>query len=447
MTNHPFDELSEQVGDKGASVPIATKNGTLPSAVAHAVDNAFNRRIQLRRFIKFLTSGSRGWGDYYADQGDVFIRIGNLPRESLQLGGEVQRVDLPSHVREGQRTRLCEKDLLFSITAYIGSVAVVESGWIDAYVSQHVALCRLDLAQMDPRFVGYFMLGTEGQDQLLQGAVGGTKVQLALDDIRGLRIPVPPLVEQQRVAAYLDRELAKIDTLIAAQERFVGFLDERRDAVIRDAVPVPGQSKWKADKLGRRSIISNGATPRREEEKYWRNGDFPWLNSSVVNLRAVISTDQFVTREAMLECHLPIAEPDDILVALTGQGKTRGMATILKIKATINQHLACIHVDRTRWDPEYLLWSMKSVYRDLRRSSDANGATKGGLTVDALKRHVLVMPPLAEQRRIADYLNRETAKIDNLLAKTQRHIELARDRRIALITAAVSGQIDIPKEV
>ncbi|MFJ4369616.1 restriction endonuclease subunit S [Streptomyces chartreusis] len=446
MTNIYLNERSEQVDDEGFSAPTVTKSDTLRPAADHTFESIPNHRIQLRRFIKFLTSGSRGWGDYYADQGDVFVRIGNLPRESLQLGGEIQRVDLPSHVREGQRTRLRENDLLFSITAYIGSAAVVDSGWTDAYVSQHVALCRLDLTQLDPRFVGYFMLGTEGQDQLLQGAVGGTKIQLALDDIRGLRIPVPPLEEQQRVAAYLDRELAKIDTLIAAQERFVGFLEERREAVVRDAIPAPGQSEWKADKLGRRSIISNGATPRREEEKYWHNGNFPWLNSSVVNRRAVISADQFVTMQAMSECHLPIAEPNDILVALTGQGKTRGMATILKIKATINQHLACIRGDRAHWEPEYLLWSMKSSYLDLRRSSDANGATKGGLTVDALKRHVLVMPPLAEQRRIADYLNRETTKIDNLIGKTRRHIELARERRIALITAAVTGQIDIPKE-
>ncbi|MFE6872309.1 restriction endonuclease subunit S [Kitasatospora sp. NPDC057692] len=445
MTGNLFDGRSEQVGKEARNALSATKRITLTPET----DTAFkisNHRVQLRRFVKFLTSGSRGWGDYYADQGDVFVRIGNLPRLSLQLGGEIQRVDLPSHVREGQRTRLREGDLLFSITAYIGSVAVVESGWVDAYVSQHVALCRLDLARLDPRFVGYFMLGTEGQDQLLQGAVGGTKVQLALDDIRGLRIPVPPLEEQQRIAAHLDRELAKIDTLIAAQERFVGLLEERREAVVRSAVPVPGQSEWKADKLGRRSIISNGSTPRREEEKYWLNGHFPWLNSSVVNLRSVVSADQFVTGEAMVECHLPIAEPNDILVALTGQGKTRGMATILKIRATINQHLACIHADRARWDPEYLLWSLKSAYRDLRHASDANGATKGGLTVDALKRHVLVMPPLEEQRRIVDYLNRETAKIDTLIAKTQRHIELARERRIALITAAVTGQINFPEE-
>lgn len=206
------------------------------AVIGHAFQGLPRSRTQLRRYIQFLTSGSRGWGDYYADEGDVFVRIGNLPRQSLDLGGEIQRVDLPPHVREGQRTRLRENDLLFSITAYIGSVALVGPGWVDAYVSQHVALCRLDLSRMNPRFVGYFMLGTEGQDQLLQGAVGGTKVQLALDDIRGLRIPAPALPEQRRIVAHLECETAKIDKLIAKTRRHIELARERKSALITAAV-------------------------------------------------------------------------------------------------------------------------------------------------------------------------------------------------------------------
>ena len=206
------------------------------AVISHAFQELPNPRTPLRRYIRFLTSGSRGWGDYYADEGDIFVRIGNLPRQSLHLGGEIQHVGLPPHVREGQRTRLRENDLLFSITAHIGSIAVVGTEWVDAYVSQHVALCRLELSQLDPRFVGYFMLGTEGQDQLLQRAVGGTKVQLALDDIRGLRIPAPALQEQRRIAAYLDRETANIDTLIAKTRRHIELAEERRSALVAAAV-------------------------------------------------------------------------------------------------------------------------------------------------------------------------------------------------------------------
>ncbi|MFD2028416.1 restriction endonuclease subunit S [Promicromonospora aerolata] len=204
------------------------------------VDTAFQpfagNRVQLRRAIRFLTSGSRGWGDYYADTGERFLRIGNLPRASLALRGEVQFVQLPPDITEGSRTRLKKEDLLFSITAYLGSVAVVDDDWVDAYVSQHVALCRLDLARLDPRFVGFFMLTTEGQDQLNQSAAGGAKMQLALDDIRGLTLPFVSLEEQRGIVAAIESATNRIDALIAEAEYNIALSKERRAALITAAV-------------------------------------------------------------------------------------------------------------------------------------------------------------------------------------------------------------------
>ena len=215
---------------------------TLRERRSAVIDDAFARmdnarqRFQLRRAIQFLTSGSRGWGDYYADSGEKFLRIGNLPRASLDLRGEVQFVDLPPGETEGARTRLQQGDLLFSITAYLGSVAVVNAEWQEAYVSQHVALCRLDQRRLVPKCVGWYMLTTDGQNQLKQGAAGGTKQQLALDDIRGLVVPFLPLTEQRRIVAYLDERTAKIDKLIAKAERLIELAKERRAALITAAV-------------------------------------------------------------------------------------------------------------------------------------------------------------------------------------------------------------------
>ncbi|MFJ7068306.1 restriction endonuclease subunit S [Streptomyces sp. NPDC101115] len=192
--------------------------------------------VQLRRYIRFLTSGSRGWADYYADEGERFVRIGNLPRVNLDLRGDVQFVDLPANVTEGSRTMLESGDLLFSITAYLGSVAVVGGDWVGAYVSQHVALCRLESEHVNSRFIGWFMLTTKGQDQLKEGAAGGAKMQLALDDIRGLRVPLAPINQQRSIAASLDEQTAKIDMLIAETERFIELSRERRSALITAAV-------------------------------------------------------------------------------------------------------------------------------------------------------------------------------------------------------------------
>ncbi|MEU8197927.1 restriction endonuclease subunit S [Microbispora amethystogenes] len=194
---------------------------------------------------------------------------------------------------------------------------------------------------------------------------------------------------------------------------------------------------WPIEKLGHTARIGNGSTPRRDSTIYWGSGDVPWLNSSVVNESRVTRAEQFVTVAALRECHLPVVAPGSVLVGLTGQGKTRGMATILDIEATLNQHVAYVTPDLSRWFPEYLLWSLRAAYDALRCLSEENGSTKGGLTCEALKQFRLTVPPIRYQRAIAAYLDRETARIDTLIEEQQRLIEMLRERRKALIEKAV----------
>ena len=119
------------------------------------------------------------------------------------------------------------------------------------------------------------------------------------------------------------------------------------------------------------------------------------------------------------------------------------MATLLGMEATINQHLAAVVPDPRHWDPRYLTQLMRAAYTELRVISDEAGSTRGALTCEDLKRFVVPRPPLEEQGELADLLDRKTAEIDLLISKAERFIALARERRAALITAAVTGQLDV----
>ena len=131
---------------------------------------------RLKFHITLLTSGSRGWGDFYADEGPIFVRIGNMARDTIQLDlADLQRVAVPEDA-EGARTKLQANDLLFSITAYLGSVAVVPEGLGEAYVSQHVALCRLNEAAPDAKWLGYLALSEVGKTHFDLRAYGSTKI-------------------------------------------------------------------------------------------------------------------------------------------------------------------------------------------------------------------------------------------------------------------------------
>lgn len=388
---------------------------------------------------------------------DVDLRAGSRRASELALmsvsayWGVRRRDEItsdPPRAESLDNYKICRSgDIVINkMSAYQGAFGVSPS---DGLVSPDYAVLRPS-ASVDPRWLVYSMKTPHFMSEISNrlrgiGDVAAANVRtprISMTDLLDISWPIPAFEEQRRIADFLDRETAQIDALIAKQEQFIGLLGERRDTVVHDAIPRADEDPT-SDKLGRRARITNGSTPRREVARYWDGGDFPWLNSAVVNRSEVTWSDQFVTSDALAECHLPVTRPGDLLVALTGQGKTRGTASIVRMVATINQHLACISPDRSRWLPEYLLWSLRSSYGDLRRVSDESGATKGALTVDALSRHRLVMPSIEKQALVVADLEERTARIEALISKTQEHIALAKERRAALITEAVTGRFDV----
>lgn len=218
------------------------------------------------------------------------------------------------------------------------------------------------------------------------------------EDISKIWLPLPPLPEQRAIADYLDRETTTLDALVDAKERLLDRLAEKRRAVITHAVtrgldpdapmrdsglPWLGEipAHWQLIKIGYFAEVGNGSTPKRDHLDYWEGGYFPWLNSSVVNDPVVGEPKDHVTRVALQECHLPIVKPGSVLVAITGQGKTRGMASLLDYEATINQHMAFFTPYFRTVSPEYLQLSLTGFYEVLRSISESSGSTKGALTI------------------------------------------------------------------
>ena len=123
------------------------------------------------------------------------------------------------------------------------------------------------------------------------------------------------------------------------------------------------------------------------------------------------------------------------------------MATVLRVEATLNQHLAFIRPSCTSADVEYIRYLFHSAYQFLRDESGGGGSTKGALTCEQLGNMSIPFPTGHEQRAIAAFLDRETARIDALVAKVREAIERLSELRTALISAAVTGRIDVRAEV
>ena len=183
----------------------------------------------------FVTSGSRGWARYYSDKGAVFLRVGNLNHDSIKLDlRSIQRVSPPVSA-EGRRTKVIEGDILISITADVGMVALVEAGLEEAYINQHVALGR-PVGNMDRRYLAYFLAAKNGgQVQFLNLQRGATKVGLGLDDIRRIWIARPPLPEQHEIARHIEVLFKIADQIEERYKKAKAYIDKLTQSILAKA--------------------------------------------------------------------------------------------------------------------------------------------------------------------------------------------------------------------
>jgi len=187
-----------------------------------------------QELFTYVTSGSRGWAKYYADSGATFIRMGNLDHGTIELDlSDIQYVQLPNKA-EGQRSRLKKNDILISITADVGMVGLVRDDSFEGYINQHVALARPS-SKEDAEFIAWYLVSDVGLAQMRKKQRGATKVGLGLDDIRTLKLKMPPLAEQQRITRILDSLLEKEQKSKEAAETVLEQIDLMKKAILAKA--------------------------------------------------------------------------------------------------------------------------------------------------------------------------------------------------------------------
>jgi len=335
-------------------------------------------------------------------------------------------------------------------------------------INQDIRGC-VPSAGVDAKFIVYLIDGNQKQLLPLWRQQGATVESLSFDSVKATNIFLPDLAEQRAIAAFLDRETARVDRLVAKKRELIERLKEKRTALISRTVTrglppaaaraarLPGNpplkpsgvewlgelpEHWDVKPVKFVAEIGNGSTPSRDNPNYWEEGNYPWLNSSAVNQERITGADEFVTTLALRECHLPKIAPPAVLIGITGQGRTRGMASTLMCEATINQHVAYLKPHPSCAEVGFLRRVFDMAYLFLRSESDGGG-TKGAITCEQIADLKIPLPPLPEQAAIAAYLDVATANLDALVGKVEEAAERLQEYRTALITAAVTGKIDV----
>ena len=230
---------------------------------------------------EYITSGSRGWAQYYSDTGSLFLRMGNLSRDSFELRMDnLQRVDLPDNA-EGVRTRVTENDLLFSITAEIGMLGLIPADFEEAYINQHVGLIRF-LKEAQAKYFPYILMSDFCRNQYYT-TQSGMKNSFRLDNIQNILTPVPPLAEQIRIAEKLsciwvqiqqiDSESATARDIIILAKAKILDLAIRGQLLPQDPTDEPASVLLERIRAEKEELIRQGKIKRDKKESVIFRGE------------------------------------------------------------------------------------------------------------------------------------------------------------------------------
>lgn len=350
--------------------------------------------------------------------------------------------------------------LVHAMDGFAGAIGVSDS---DGKCSPVCSVCiPADEQEVHVGYFGYLVRQLAVTDYISSLAKGirERSTEFRYSEFSVLDLALPPKNEQKTIATFLDHETAKIDALIEKQQRLIELLKEKRQAVISHAVTkglnpnapmkdsgvewadaVPAH--WRVSKLSYHASVSNGATPSRENMLFWENGTIGWLNSSKVNDEVIEEADQFITELALSKTSVKPVTKGDLVMAITGEGQTRGRVAICNITATINQHLASISIYDKLLNHEFLYLWFEGNYERIRYESEGAGSTKGAITCSEIGAFPVILPAFEEQEQIIRYVTEQKHIFDGLMNKAISAIELMQERRTALISAAVTGKIDV----
>ncbi|QSB12834.1 restriction endonuclease subunit S [Natronosporangium hydrolyticum] len=325
---------------------------------------------------------------------------------------------------------------------HLGVAAAIRQDFPNLYLPDR--LWAVTFCGAEPRFIDWWTKTPAYRSQVEAVSVGtsSSMQNISQGDFLELRIELPDFETQHAIADYLDRETARIDTLIEEQQHLIEMLRERRSAVISSAL-APNDS-WVRRRI--KHIGETSLGKMLDAGRAVRDGDQPRPYVRAADVRADGSVNLADLNEmpfSGVEMEAFDLRAGDVLLIEGGAtvGRPGFMfesAPGIAFQKTVNR----LRVG-SQADARFVYWSMLCLYESSYYANHYGSVSFVHLTGEKLRKIELRLPPLDKQRAIAVYLDVETAKIDTLIAETERFIELARERRAALITAAVTGQIDV----
>ena len=348
-------------------------------------------------------------------------------------------------------TNLAGKHILIGrVGALCGNIHVVDE---PVWVTEHALIAE----QISPDVCTDFAGRVFESMNLGQYSKASAQPVIASSVVQRLQIPIPPSLEQRRIADYLDRKCSQIDTIIARQQEVIEKLKAYKLSVITEAVTkglnpnVPMKDSgvewigeipehWQVPKIKYLATIASGGTPDRSHPEYW-NGSINWAKTGELQNNELYETEEKITELALENSSARVFSVDTILVAMYGQGKTRGMTALLKVPSATNQACAGITVYSKDITVSYLWLFLMGAYDAIREK--ANGSGQPNLSGALIADFNVTLPPIEEQMNICKTVAMRLPHIDSIIKQKEIIVDKLTAYKKSLIYEVVTGKKEV----
>lgn len=374
-------------------------------------------------------------------------------------------------------------DTVFSmVRPYLKNIAFIDETLAESIGTTGFYVCS-PKKNVNPKYNYYMMISPYVVDGLNAYMKGDNSPSIRKTDIEMFPYPIPPLPEQQRIVDRIESLFAKLDEAKEKAQAVVDGFEDRKAAILHKAftgeltsiknadsinyvlseihkwsvtfpakdikaiekeqekasiICLPDGRNWIKCTVGAIGRVTNGSTPSRKCSDYW-NGNIPWVSSGEVRNNTIYITNECITQKGFDNSSVKLLPKGTILIAMIGEGKTRGQSAILEIEATINQNIAAIVIDHGLVEPEFLWFWFQMNYKKNREKGSGSGPQ--ALNCQRVRELDCICPSIKEQREIVTLLKALILKEEQVNENAEHVMELIDNIKKSILARAFRGEL------
>jgi len=378
----------------------------------------------------------------YENEGVQFLTVTNILEGSVDLNKSKKYISISEYEEKYKHFTIDKGDI---VTACSGGSWGKSSFYdLNDEIILNTSTLRLrffnDLG--DNKYL-YYLTKTSYFKGNLSSHSTGQQANYGYSHYSKIPIPLPPLSQQKQIVAILDKAFAAIDTAKANAEQNLQNAKELFESYLQNVFENKGDD-WVISTIGESCNLMTGGTPSRSKKEYFDNGTINWLVSGDINKKIINDCDGKITELGFENSSTRFLPLSSVMIALNGQGKTRGTVAMLRIKAACNQSLVSIYPkDDKSLKPELVYANLEGRYNEIRKITGDGGNDRRGLNMPLIRKISFSYPKnIIEQGEIIaqlDALRSQTKKLESIY--TQKIADLEEMKK-SILQKAFSGQLN-----